>query len=734
MYIMKPLIKITIIICISICCVIILKSCKKITEPEVTTSFVTDITPASATSGGNVTNNGGAQVTARGVCWGTTVNPTINSNPNKTTDGKGNGLFSSTITNLSTNTQYHVRAYATNSEGTGYGDDVSFITYCDSPSVPVVGTITQPTCIVTTGSVVLNGLPSAGTWILTASPGGTTTSGTGSSTTISGLAAGTTYTFTVTNALGCISAASGNVTINVRPASPSAPVVGAITQPTCAISTGSVVLSSLPSGTWTLTRTPGGTTYQGSTTNYTVTGLPPNATYTFTVTNSSGCVSAGSGNVVINRQPTAPSATTNTATGVSSSTAILNGTINANNSQTTITFEYGTSTSYGSTVNATPNQVTGNTNASVIGELTGLTANTEYHYRVKAVNCAGTNSGSDVSFTTTSGCEDSYQPNNSLETANTSAFSTLGSAYYSNTIYGTLDISGIRDYYRLNITSTGVLTINLYQPTTDQDICLINSQGDYVVCSLGGMRETIIYPITTTGYYYISVSGSSTCMTYTLGIIWGGAGSKTGTFTDYRDGKTYKWILIGAQIWMAENLNVGTRINGSLNQTSNGIIEKYCYDDAESNCNQYGGLYQWDEMMQYSEYEESRGVCPEGWHIPSDDEWKTLEISLGMSQTSANETDWRGSDEGGKLKSTSTLWDAPNTGATNASGFTALPSGNRNSGGTFNGIGSFTDFWTSTFDAGTQSVWYRFMDAEHAQIQRVRGDRRFGTPLRCVKD
>lgn len=647
MHNLKQIIRITIIVCISICCVIIFKSCKKITEPEVTTTIITNITPTSATSGGNVINNGGAQVTARGVCWGTATNPKIDSNPNKTNDGNGNGSFVSTITNLSPNTQYHVRAYATNSEGTSYGNDVTFATFCDAPSAPIVGTITQPTC---------------------------------------------------------------------------------------AIPTGSVILSGLPPGTWTLTRTPGGTTYQGSTSNYTVTELPPNASYTFTVTNSLGCVSSSSSSVVINKNPTAPSAITNTATNVDANSATLNGTINANYASTIVTFEYGTTNQYGSTIAAVPGTVNGGSNTNVSVTISGLTPNTEYHFRVRTVNCAGTILGSDVSFLTKSGCEDSYQPNYSIETANTSAFNTLGSAYYTNTIYGTIDVSGIRDYYRLNIASVGVITINLYQPTTDQDICLLNSQGENVKCSLGGMRETIIFPVTTAGYYYISVSGSPTCMTYTLSIIWGGTGSRTGTFIDYRDGKTYEWVWIGNQIWMAENLNVGTRINGSLNQTSNGTIEKYCYDDAESNCNIYGGLYQWDEMMQYSNYVEARGVCPDGWHIPSDDEWKALEISLGMSQTVTNETDWRGSDEGGKLKSTSTLWDAPNTGATNSSGFTALPSGNRNSSETFNGIGFFTDFWTSTFDEGTQSVWYRFLDAEHAQIQRVRGDRRYGTPLRCVKD
>jgi gliding motility-associated-like protein len=189
--------------------------------------------------------------------------------------------------------------------------DVVINTAPGNPSAPIAGVITQPTCALSTGSVVLNGLPATGTWTLTRTPGGTTTSGTGTSTTITELAPGT-YSFTVTNASGCISAASGNVVINTAPGSPSAPIAGGITQPTCALSTGSVVLSGLPAtGTWTLTRTPGGTATSGTGTSRTITGLA-SGTYTFTVTNTSGCISRESANVVINVQPAVPTANAGT--------------------------------------------------------------------------------------------------------------------------------------------------------------------------------------------------------------------------------------------------------------------------------------------------------------------------------------------------------------------------------------------------------------------------------------
>lgn len=176
-----------------------------------------------------------------------------------------------------------------------------------NPAAPVPGTVTQPTCALPTGSVVLGNLPASGDWTVTRTPGGNTYTGSGTSTTVTGLSPGT-YSFAVTNALGCTSAASANVVINAQPETPSAPVVGVITQPTCALSTGSVAFSGLPAtGTWTLTRTPGNVSVTGTGTTRTVSGIIP-GTYTFTVANAAGCISTNSAEVVINLQPVTPSA------------------------------------------------------------------------------------------------------------------------------------------------------------------------------------------------------------------------------------------------------------------------------------------------------------------------------------------------------------------------------------------------------------------------------------------
>ncbi len=101
---------------------------------------------------------------------------------------------------------------------------------------------------------------------------------------------------------------------------------------------------------------------------------------------------------------------------------------------------------------------------------------------------------------------------------------------------------------------------------------------------------------------------------------------------------------------MAENLNVGTMILGTSNQTDNVITEKYCYNGDVNICATDGGLYRWHEMMQYSITEGAQGLCPAGWHIPTDDEWKTLEMELGMSSEQANLAGYRGTNQGAQLK------------------------------------------------------------------------------------
>ncbi len=176
----------------------------------------------------------------------------------------------------------------------------------DKLPAPVVGTITQPSCILSTGSVVLTGLPSAGTWSLRRLPDGSTITGSGSAYTVTGLLKGS-YTFIVTNQNGCASNATMAIVINEQPAIPSTPVIGTITPPTCALPEGSLVISGLPAtGQWILTRFPGTIKLTGSGATVKVSGLP-SGTYNFTVTNAAGCISMPSQNVIIPAKPENPS-------------------------------------------------------------------------------------------------------------------------------------------------------------------------------------------------------------------------------------------------------------------------------------------------------------------------------------------------------------------------------------------------------------------------------------------
>lgn len=139
----------------------------------------------------------------------------------------------------------------------------------------------------------------------------------------------------------------------------------------------------------------------------------------------------------------------------------------------------------------------------------------------------------------------------------------------------------------------------------------------------------------------------------------------SGFLTDKRDGKKYKWVRIGSQDWMARNLNTGQRINISKSHSNNGIIEKYCYNDLETNCDIYGGLYQWGEVIQYANVKGMNSICPDGWKIPTESDWSLLYEYLGGFREALK-----------KMKETGTAhWLSSNEQSTNETGFTALPGG-----------------------------------------------------------
>ncbi len=209
---------------------------------------------------------------------------------------------------------------------------------------------------------------------------------------------------------------------------------------------------------------------------------------------------------------------------------------------------------------------------------------------------------------------------------------------------------------------------------------------------------------------------------------------------DYQ-GHIYPTVQVGSQCWFRENINAGTMIMSDVGgqlQTDNGITEKYCYNNDVANCDIYGGLYEWNEAMQYTAADGAQGICPFGWHIPSDEEWKELEGTVD-SQYPVDDPIWdaegsRGYDAGGHLKETGTVhWNAPNTGATNLSGFTAIPGGERRIFfGDFDDLGMWSYFWTSTeYDA--TYAWRRYMASNEPLTSRYYYHKNLGYSVRCLK-
>ncbi len=213
---------------------------------------------------------------------------------------------------------------------------------------------------------------------------------------------------------------------------------------------------------------------------------------------------------------------------------------------------------------------------------------------------------------------------------------------------------------------------------------------------------------------------------------------KTGYMFD-QDGNKYQTVKIGDQWWMSENLKVTHYRNGEIIRHVNNQFEwinliggAYCaYDMDASNVDTYGYLYNFKAVN------DENNIAPEGWHVPSDAEWKELEIYLGMSQSEADAGGYRGTDEGNKLKSASG-WSSDGNG-TNESGFSALPAGSRDGSGVFGGMGGRACFWTGTPFLGSgggyqKGGWCRELHSSQSNIYRANPYDRLGYSVRLIRD
>ncbi|MFN8240684.1 MAG: fibronectin type III domain-containing protein, partial [Bacteroidales bacterium] len=397
--------------------------CKKKDIPVLTTTAATEITTDAAKSGGEVTDDGNEDVSARGVCWNTTGSPTV-TDPH-TSDGKGTGSFTSSITGLTGGTVYYVRAYATNKEGTGYGLELTFKT---QGSAPITSALDATN--ITVSSATLNGLVNPNylsttvtfEYGLTTSYGSTATAtqspvsgstSTNVSAAITGLNPGATYHFRVktVNSIGTVY--SDDKTFLTLGQAPVATTGTPSNVTVSGASLSGTVNANLVSTTVTFEY--GLTTAYGSSVNATpgtvtgntvtdvtatLTSLNPGTLYHVRIKAVNAIGTSYGTDATFTTGGQAPSATTSAATNLNGITATVNGSVNANELSTVVTFEYGLTTGYGSTATATQSPVTGNVATAVSANLTSLAPATTYHFRVKAVNALGTTYGDDLTFTT----------------------------------------------------------------------------------------------------------------------------------------------------------------------------------------------------------------------------------------------------------------------------------------------------------------------------------------------
>lgn len=223
----------------------------------------------------------------------------------------------------------------------------------------------------------------------------------------------------------------------------------------------------------------------------------------------------------------------------------------------------------------------------------------------------------------------------------------------------------------------------------------------------------------------------------------------TWTFEDPRDGNVYTAITLGDQCWMAENLRYLPSVVGGNTGSNTGpwiYVHGYMGMDAFAAMatpayGTYGVLYNWPAAMQGAPSSTSnpsgvQGICPDGWHLPSDDEVKQLEMYLGLSMAQANNTGYRGTNQGSRLAGNAALWTADALTANpffSNSGFMGLPGSVRSIGSFGNTIGEQFAWWTATGQT-TTTAWYRNLQYSQTGILRNHIEREFGMAVRCVCD
>ena len=711
--------------------------------PIVTTHAVTNVTNNSATCGGTINSDGGATVTARGICWSTNQYPTISGL--HTTNGSGTGSFTSNMTNLTPNITYYVRAYATNAAGTAYGQQEIFNTNADLPTV----TTTTPTNITTTMATLWGNVSSdsgstvteRGFQIYWYNPNYNSTtitcgSGTGNfSSNFTSLTPGATYHVKAyaTNAAGTAYGQTLSFTTLANLAEVTTNTVTNVTT-TTATCGGNVISDGGGAVTargvcWSTSQNPtvsGSHTTDGSGTgNFTssITGLTADTTYYVRAyaTNSAG---TAYGQQQSFAPASAPTVTTDAVSNITCNSAQCTSTVTSDNGSpvTARGVCWIVSTQYLPIIN--DNHTTDGTGT---GSFTSNMNFSDQSYagmtirvRAYATNSAGTSYGEVHTFTTP-------------------IFPTVTTNANVTSITDTTAVCGgnVTSDGGADITNRGIVW------STSNNPSLQNCTNCHSVSAGSGTGSftanlTNLLPLTT---YYVR-----TYATNCQGTIYGETRSftTTGAFScgtsvvsDY-DGNTYTTIQIGSQCWMKENLRArhyadGTPIVYELyNGDSQTISTSSPYFYYPSNFSYYDGyLYNWKAATRYDVGSTTnpsgiQGACPTGWHLPSKDEW--LQLADYVSDAGIYSCD---NSRRNIAKSLSQNWSSSDTCAVavNATGFSARKCGRYNGGSSATGYNNYALFCSSTINSSYDVEAFDLTG--FSQYGYSKGN---GLSVRCVSD
>ena len=627
--------------------------------PSVTTTTASNVTETSATCGGNVSSDGGANVIVRGVCYGTSQNPTVSDS--HTTDGSGTGNFTSSLTGLAAGTTYYVRAYATNSVGTAYGNEVSFTTTA-SAQLPSVTTTTASNVTETSATC-----------------GGNVSSDGGANVIVRGVCYGTSQNPTVSDSHTTDGSGTGNFT------------------------------SSL-------------------------TGLAAGTTYYVRAyaTNSVGTAYGNEVSFTTTASAQLPTVTTTAASNVTETSATCGGNITSDGGATVTARGVCWSTSHNPTV-SNSHTSDGSGTGSFTSSLTGLTANTTYYVRAYATNSVETAYGNEVSFTTTASAQ--------LPSVTTTTASNVTET--SATSGGTVTSDG-----GANVIVRGVCYGTSQNPTTADSHTSDGSGTGIFTSSLTGLTAGTTYYVRA---YATNSAGTAYGNEVSFTTLSSGGTSQDGqpcpgtpTVTDI-DNNIYNTVQIGNQCWMKENLRTTHYADGTSialgSSISDTIAYRYYPYHNQSIVSTYGYLYNWQAVMGGSSSSSAnlsgvQGICPTGWHVPSDAEWTQM-----TDYVSSQSQYVCGSDSTyiAKALASTTGWNSSpypcavgnNQSTNNETGFSAFPAGDFCNG--YDYVETYANFWCAT-EYNNDDAYVRNLGSDFADVYRDYLDKCYGLTVRCVRN